>query len=269
MPQTIDYYQLFQDTHAVFVFDREGARLHYQNDLASKLFGTPSDLADLDVRLRRHGDTGSDALDSVRTLDTRTGSHTFVIRRFRRDEHAVCMLFQVDDLGVELLGLRERLFLDPLTRTLNRAAVLERFHAELSECERYGNDFWLMMFDLDHFKRVNDTWGHLAGDRVLAEVAARVRDALRGADVLGRYGGEEFLILLPETRAVTGFKVAERLRAGIEAHTIEFEGHRIPVTVSIGMTGYQHGDSAESMIDRADVAMYRAKGQGRNRAEFR
>ena len=121
------------------------------------------------------------------------------------------------------------------------------------------------MFDLDHFKQVNDTYGHIAGDYVLKEVASCVRSRLRPDDVIARYGGEEFAVLLPETDLKGAHAIAEELRKIIAERVFEFEGERIPVTVSIGCTQLRGEDDAIKLVKAADVKLYEAKRGGRNR----
>ncbi len=129
----------------------------------------------------------------------------------------------------------------------------------------------VMMLDVDHFKRFNDTYGHKAGDLVLQMVAKTMRRRLRPSDMVARFGGEEFIILLPHTAEAESKVVAERLRAGIQATEITAEqGVELPpVTVSIGIAGWRSGDNLEAMVEAADKALYRAKANGRNRAELR
>lgn len=148
---------------------------------------------------------------------------------------------------------------DGLTGTLNRRAILDRCEEEHERSLRYGQPFALMMVDLDHFKAVNDTHGHQHGDRVLVHFAECARAALRRADRLGRYGGEEFLALLPGTTLEAAQPVAARIHAALQA------GHPLDCQLSIGATAWRgQGDSLDAMLARADAALYQAKAQGRN-----
>jgi len=121
------------------------------------------------------------------------------------------------------------------------------------------------MFDIDHFKNINDTYGHIAGDYVLKEVAAVAKSRLRPDDILARYGGEEFAVVLPETELMGGVAIAEQLRQLIKEHTFEFEGERIPVSASIGAAQLAPGHDAMNLIKSADVKLYDAKRSGRDR----
>ncbi|MCO5109639.1 MAG: GGDEF domain-containing protein [Burkholderiaceae bacterium] len=148
---------------------------------------------------------------------------------------------------------------DALTGTLNRRAILECCADEHERSLRYKQPFALMMIDLDHFKTINDTHGHQHGDRVLVHFADSTRSALRRADRFGRYGGEEFLILLPNTAADVALPVAERIRAALSA------GHALDCQASIGLTHWRGPeDTLDAMLGRADAALYQAKAQGRN-----
>lgn len=149
---------------------------------------------------------------------------------------------------------------DVLTGTLNRRAILGFCEDEHERSLRYKQPFSLMMIDLDHFKAVNDTHGHQHGDRVLVHFVECTRAALRRADRFGRYGGEEFLVLLPNTTTDAALPVAERIRAALST------GHVLDCTASIGLTHW-HGpeDTLDAMLGRADAALYRAKAQGRNK----
>lgn len=156
---------------------------------------------------------------------------------------------------------------DPLTRLLNRRALHERLAEEVQRAHRYGSVLTFLLLDVDHFKQVNDTYGHLVGDTVLAQVAVVMQASLRTVDVAARYGGEEFVAILPQTPLDGGIVIAERLRERIARH--EFIGaHGMPLrlTVSIGASVYPSPDvrSTDELIARADAALYRAKGDGRN-----
>lgn len=155
---------------------------------------------------------------------------------------------------------------DPLTGALNRRSFAERAGAELSRADRYGRTTGLLMLDADRFKAVNDRYGHAGGDAVLRAFATAVKDALRPADLVGRLGGEEFAVLLPETGIGGAEAAAERIRAAIEALDVASDGQVIRFTVSIGAVEVGRGPEAlQGALDRADAALYRAKDLGRNR----
>jgi len=172
-----------------------------------------------------------------------------------------------------LLAMHEQLLelalTDPLTGVFNRRAFLERAEGELARTRRTGRPLSALMCDIDHFKRINDTHGHAAGDEALKRFAACCRAHLRVSDVLGRLGGEEFAILLPETGAGEAVLVAERLREAVAGLEVESEEARFGLTVSIGATAFLCGaDTVDRALARADEALYRAKTGGRNRVEL-
>ncbi|MGM0593670.1 MAG: diguanylate cyclase [Pseudomonadota bacterium] len=157
---------------------------------------------------------------------------------------------------------------DYLTGIANRRHFYEVARRELARCKVSGAPLSLLMLDLDHFKRVNDDYGHDAGDSVLQQVIQRVQTTVRPLDMLGRYGGEEFLLALPETPLEEAAEIAERIRERVEQLPIKHDGESIHVTVSIGLVEQaDSGSGLEALINRADQALYRAKSAGRNRVE--
>ncbi len=146
---------------------------------------------------------------------------------------------------------------DPLTKVNNRRAFDDSLAALLREQARHPAPFSLLILDIDHFKRINDQSGHLAGDKVLQDLAQLVKSNVRDCDLLARYGGEEFVVLMPRTEVHMACSLAERLRAAVEA--------RLPITISLGLAGSLDGDTSSAVISRADRALYAAKHAGRNR----
>ena len=158
---------------------------------------------------------------------------------------------------------------DALTGVANRRALMLALEHELASAARQRTALALLMIDIDHFKHVNDHYGHLAGDQVLRHVVGVVRQRLRAQDVLGRYGGEEFLLLLPGTDLAGAQQLAQQLCQAVQAAPTEWGGQQIAVTVSVGIAGVASGQSAnwETLLQAADQALYRAKDNGRNRVE--
>ena len=154
---------------------------------------------------------------------------------------------------------------DKLTGILNRARIEENAHFELLRFERYGHPVSLLFIDIDHFKQVNDSHGHAAGDQVLRQVCDIVRQCMRTTDLLGRWGGEEFLLLLPNTGLTSARLLAERIRHAV--HESQFDGVG-RITASFGVAEGQKSETWEEFVGRADAAMYRAKNGGRNRVEM-
>jgi diguanylate cyclase (GGDEF)-like protein len=177
------------------------------------------------------------------------------------------------DLVVKNRMLSEVSSRDSLTGLYNRWFVLEKIDSEINRSLRHGSPMSLLMLDIDHFKRVNDTWGHGAGDQVLRAIGQLLRESCRVYDVPGRYGGEEFCIVLPETKPGNTGVVAERIRSRLEATSLPCGDTSIVVTASIGIAGMDTSEANEllspaALIDRADRALYSAKNRGRNRVEM-
>ncbi|AEJ10683.1 MULTISPECIES: GGDEF domain-containing protein [Pseudomonas] len=182
---------------------------------------------------------------------------------------------RVANMEQEALGYREHLeeqrqkaLLDPLTGLPNRAAWSERVEREMLEWQAHGGHLAMAILDLDHFKRINDSYGHLAGDKVLKIVADQLRKRLRGHDFIARFGGEEFVLLLPQTSPAAAAQIAEVLRATVEACPFHFKGERVVITTSIGLGAFRPGERGDQVLKRADAALYRAKESGRNRIEL-
>ena len=156
---------------------------------------------------------------------------------------------------------------DPLTGLANRRELMNRFRAESARIERHGGVFSLLLADIDHFKQVNDTFGHPAGDQVLKRVADVLAKSTRAEDVCGRWGGEEFLLMLANTDEEAALSTAEKLRLTVAELVTVWEDRLIAVTLSFGVGSYRPGISLEDSITAVDKALYRAKANGRNRSE--
>lgn len=163
---------------------------------------------------------------------------------------------------------RHKALHDTLTQLPNREAYQERLSHETQRWQRYGNPLTLAICDVDHFKRINDTFGHTAGDRVLKVIAKAIRRRLRDVDFFGRYGGEEFVILMPETRGQDAQQVLDDVRAALADMAFQYRKEPLSVTVSFGVAEFTEGDSAAQVFDRADRALYAAKAAGRNRCQL-
>jgi diguanylate cyclase len=196
-------------------------------------------------------------------------------QRHEREQEVAARLHglaeRVAHMEQEALGYREHLeeqrqkaLIDPLTNLPNRAAWSERLDHEINQWQQHGNTLLLAMLDLDHFKRINDNYGHLAGDKVLKIIASVLRKRLRGTDFIARFGGEEFVLLMPDTVPSAGAKLLEKLRASIEACPFHFKGEPVTITISMGLTAFKPGEHSDLVLKRADQALYRAKHAGRN-----
>lgn len=155
---------------------------------------------------------------------------------------------------------------DFLTDLYNRRYIMEAGKDEIQRAQRYEQSLSFMMIDIDHFKKVNDNYGHAAGDEVLKDLAANIKNSIREVDIAGRLGGEEFSILLPKTDIEEAEKVAERLRKTITESSVSFEDSVISITVSIGLTTYnqKNSNNMDDLLQKADIALYEAKSAGRN-----
>ena len=158
---------------------------------------------------------------------------------------------------------------DRLTGLFNRGHWEEMLRQEYARHRRYDRNAALVMFDIDHFKKINDSYGHQAGDAVIQATAELIRQSIRDADVAGRYGGEEFVVLLPDTDNGGAVTFAERLRRSIEAHEVAYEGQCIRFTVSLGIADLSQPTSGYAqLIERADNALYKSKSGGRNQVSL-
>jgi diguanylate cyclase (GGDEF)-like protein len=156
---------------------------------------------------------------------------------------------------------------DKLTGALNRLAFDIILEQTIKDVERNRFVFSIIIFDLDIFKNINDMYGHLAGDTVLRDIANITRKTLRGSDVFSRWGGEEFLVILKDCGIDEAYGMAEKIRTAVREHESVYEDRKMKVTISIGVTEYRAGDNEDSLLSRADVALYRAKENGRDRTE--
>lgn len=245
---------------------------------------------ELDNQLREHVDglqssvQGAADVDSLKhILDNRLEGLLVTMdqhkhERDRREQELAGRLQglseRVANMEQEALGYREHLeeqrqkaLLDPLTGLPNRAAWSERVEREMIEWQDKGGHLTMAILDLDHFKRINDSYGHLAGDKVLKIVADQLRKRLNGRGFIARFGGEEFVLLLPQTSLAAAAEVAEALRAAVEACPFHFKGERVVITTSIGLSAFRSGERGDQVLKRADAALYRAKDLGRNRVE--
>ncbi len=199
------------------------------------------------------------------------GANDYITKPFHRDELlarvavALRIKQQTDDLKAANAQLAALSLLDSLTNLYNRRHLDQRLEEEVARANRYGGPLTCLMLDIDRFKSVNDRYGHQEGDAVLRMVANVLRQATRISDVVGRYGGEEFTILAPETDLAAGAVLAERIRSSVAAQEVLLDGEKVRVTISIGLAQHVRRDTGADLIAAADGALYAAKAAGRDR----
>ena len=239
---------------------------------------------------------GADGLAVCRAVRRRAGTYVYVVLLTARDQQedkALALQADVDEFltkpldvgelqarlrsGERLLKLQDNLLQaqealryqathDELTGLWNRAMVRDHLTTELSRAKRSGKAMSVVLADVDYFKKVNDTYGHAAGDAILREASSRMRTALRAYDSIGRYGGEEFLIVLPDCDTAAAIVVAERARTCVAATPVRVGDAEIPLSISLGVASTQScPEDPDGLIHAADSALYRAKSGGRNR----
>lgn len=202
------------------------------------------------------------------------GADDYIIKPFDANELRMRLRAgrRILDLQAELIFAREELrdqaTRDSLTRLWNRAAIFDILQSELGRARRGDASVSVILADLDHFKRINDTYGHLVGDAVLRETASRMRSAVRPYDEIGRYGGEEFLLVLPNCGTDAAVALGERLQKAISEEAIILDEGAIPITLSLGVATSEATIDMHEFLAAADAALYRAKDNGRNRLEL-
>lgn len=199
------------------------------------------------------------------------GADDYVVKPF--DQHELRVRIRagqrIVQLQSELLVAKQDLLIqsrtDPLTGVLNRRAILLQIETELSRAKREKKDLSLSILDIDHFKKINDTYGHMVGDDVIREVVKRISVTVRTYDSLGRFGGEEFLVVMPGAKEREAYSICERIRTAINEKDFAINGLKIHLTVSLGFVTGDGNTDIDDLIVMADKALYQAKGNGRNR----
>lgn len=236
-------------------------------------------MTDLETKSNQAAD-----LDQLKTMvKSQLGNIRDVLHNFRQDsEDQSHLTIQLQELAEKIKAMEDdakktrttlekhrfKSLHDPLTELPNREAYDERIHAEFNRWQRYRHSLSIAVCDLDHFKKINDNFGHQAGDRVLKVISRSIAKRLRDVDFFGRYGGEEFVVILPETSLENAHALLEKIRAAIASTSFNYKEEPLAITLSVGITEFKEGDNIESAFARADKALYAAKANGRNRCQI-
>lgn len=217
------------------------------------------------------------------TVKSQLGNIRQVIDHYQQTDQAqLALAAQLQTLGAKIKTMeveaeknrttleahRQKALHDPLTELPNREAYNEHATAEVQRWQRYGRPLTIAIFDIDHFKRINDTYGHQAGDRVIKVIGRSIAKRLREVDFFCRYGGEEFVALMPETDCATALDVLEKVRDAIANAAFNYKDQPMSITLSVGLTEFKTNDVLETAFERADQALYSAKSSGRNRCHL-
>ena len=210
---------------------------------------------------------GADNCPLIKEFEYKNKS--YIIKQKKINNEIIFFIQNIDEIK-KILFDDEEVLLDGLTKCYLKKEIKAFIENALENFIRYKKDkFSIIMFDIDFFKKVNDTYGHLAGDYILKELAKIIKSSLRKADICGRFGGEEFLILLTHTKASDALKLAKKLNTIVKKHHFEYEKQIIPIKISLGITSVSYSDSYYSILQRCDEALYNAKENGRDRVEYK
>jgi len=222
------------------------------------------DLAQVKLRVRSRLDTISSQVQEFRSREE-TRSRSAWERSEKMRERVERLENEARNLHDKLRDEQRLAMVDALTQIPNRLAYDQRLAEEFKRWQRFNQPTCIVAWDIDFFKKVNDAYGHRAGDKVLRIVAECLAGRIRDTDFVARYGGEEFVMILTGTTAEAALKVADEIRESVAKLGFHFRGSPVSVSVSCGITAFHDGDSADDAFDRADKALYKAKGEGRNR----
>ncbi len=253
-----DHQSDHEDTQSLHSFVQQGMNLIQKNFQTSTDLGQLKDAIDQNIVQIRGGVDDFVNRINERHIATEERNQRLTAQLSQMEMETQTLQFQLQENRVKLLH-------DSLTGVYSRVAYDERLEQELARWNRYRSPFSYVIVDLDHFKRVNDTWGHSAGDKALKIIAQLMQDYVRKSDAVFRIGGEEFVLLLTDTAAERADQAIAKMRAAIAESSFHFKGEPVQITLSAGITETRPGDDAESIYERADQALYQAKRNGRNR----
>ncbi|HVY23137.1 MAG TPA: diguanylate cyclase [Steroidobacteraceae bacterium] len=223
-----------------------------------------SDLQQIRSQVRQRLDTIGRHLQEFRQREEQR-AEAMHARNEQMQKRVAELEAEAQKLQTQLHAEQQVSLLDGLTKLPNRLAYDKRMEEEMQRSKRFGQAVCVAVWDVDHFKKVNDTYGHRAGDRVLCNVADYLKSHARSTDFIARYGGEEFVMILVGTQIDNAMALLEKIRVSIAKLGFHYRGQPVPITISCGVSELKQNDSAESVFERADKALYQAKKQGRNR----
>jgi len=251
---------------AIMLFDKITGDIIYQNkELLTIINHDIKHVDDLNIFFEKECQLNYIPICDILTID----NTNYFLRRKLIDNYIMYHFEDNQYFNKIINNIKEKSTIDGLTSCYNKKETELIFKRMLSSYLRYDSTYFtVMMFDIDHFKAVNDTYGHLAGDYILQELSAQIKELLRDSDVFGRIGGEEFMLLLSQTRLTGALKLANKIKDHIEQHEFVYQGVQISITISMGVTSIIKTDSYFAIVDRVDKALYKAKNNGRNKIEY-
>ncbi len=251
---------------AVIVFDRKNGETVLKNSEFEKLFLIDiKNIEEIEPFFLNYYHSQQTPILNLLELD----NITYLVKR-RVVENFILYHFESNNYYMNIIeNIKKQVSVDDMTGCYNKkefGTILKRM---LSTLQRYsGSNFAAIMLDIDYFKKINDKYGHLAGDFILKEMSSIIHNELRDSDIFARVGGEEFVVLLPQTKLNGALKTAQKIRSSIEGYKFYFNGETISLTISSGITSSMKNDTYFSILDRIDKALYKAKESGRNRVEY-
>jgi len=251
---------------AIVLFDNKSGEVVFKNDEFDAIFEKKIEkFDDLEAVFLEYYGIGQIPLFNVIKIN----EMEYLVKR-KVVQNYILYHFESNNYYVQIIeNMKKQASIDELTACYNKKEFENIFNRMLSTLQRYSDsNFAAVMLDIDHFKNVNDTYGHLAGDFILKEMSSIIHEELRDSDVFARVGGEEFMILLPQTKLNGALKTAQKIRKSIQDYNFIFQGTTIPLTISLGITSTTKNDTYFSILDRADKALYKAKNDGRNKVEY-